>query len=291
MNSWVCFVGKQTMKHFVSIFTAICLGSLTLQGCSIAGAPELSEYNSFAAGYFSAGYGPSAIGDYRAAPNEETRTARRDAIVLSAMGSIDIRYENFASALTRESQTIPFATTLFSLSLSGAGTLVGSAAAKTALAAVDTGVKGAKAAYDKDILSDRTIQFLQKQMRANRNLVRTRILQNLRNDARSYPLELALMDVNDYAAAGTIGAGLIGIDEQTSANLAKTEELKTTETGVYGADSASDAIFEYLTAGGPAAQAHLQKWLRDHHQNVTSWLFMNLGQFAPLRSQFVTELH
>jgi hypothetical protein len=278
------------MKNFISIFTAVCLAPLTLQSCSVTGAPELSKYQSFATAYFSTGYGPEAINAYRTAQDDYTRAARRNAIVLSAMGSIDIKYEDFVSALTRESQTVPFATTLLSLSLSGAGTLVGSSAAKTVLAAVDTGVKGAKAAYDKDILSDRTIQFLQKQMRANRNLVRTRILQSLTGDTRVYPLELALIDLNDYAAAGTIGAGLTGIDEQTSANLTRTEVLKATEIAVYGADSASDTIIDYLTSGGTAAQARLQTWLRNHKQNVTSWLFINGGQFAALRSQFVKEL-
>jgi hypothetical protein len=269
---------------------AITAIAVTLSGCSISGAPDLAEYRSFASSYFTTGYGAAAIDDYRGSADDFTRAARRNSIVLSAIGSIDLKYQDYVSSLTRESQTVPFATTLLSLSLSGAGTLVGSAAAKTTLAAVDTGVKGAKAAYDKDILSEKTIQFLQKQMRANRNTVRTRILQNLTRDTRSYPLELALIDVNDYAAAGTIGAGLIGIDEQTSANLATTETLKATEITAYGADNASDVIVEYLTKGGAPAQARLQKWLLDHRLSVTSWLFINGGEFASLRSQFVKDI-
>ncbi|WP_027668325.1 hypothetical protein [Rhizobium leguminosarum] len=206
------------------------------------------------------------------------------------MGSIDVKYSTYERDLTREGQEVPFITTLASLSLSGAGTLVGSSAAKTALAAADTGLKGAKSAYDTSILAEKTVQFLQKQMRTNRNRIKTAIIDKLALGIDRYPLELAMMDVEEYAAAGTVTAGLIGIDEQTSQALTASERAKITEIAVYGPNEATAVIRDYLNKGGAEAQSKLQQWLRDHNQQVSTWLFLNGSQFGPLRQEFAREL-
>ncbi|WP_436817377.1 hypothetical protein [Neorhizobium sp. DT-125] len=259
-----------------------------LAGCtpSIAGGPNLAQYNSVTTAYFAGGYAPSRLEAYHTATSEIDRRALRNSIVLSAMGSIDIQYAKFSAELTQESQGVPFVATLTSLSLSGAGTLAATKTAKTVLAAVDTGIKGAHAAYDKSILSEKTIQFLQKQMRANRNGVRSSILDKLALDTAAYPLELALMDVNDYASAGTITAGLIGIDEQTSQLLARTEETRTETIYAYAADEATGLILDYLRSGEAAQQAVLG-WLRGNNMNADLTQFVHAPQFATARRRFV----
>lgn len=267
---------------------------LSSSGCSpsIAGGPDLAEYRSFSSNYFRDGYSVTRVNAYYRASDSISKKAVRDGIVLSAMGSIDVKYAAYEQDMTREGQEVPFVANLVSLSLSGAGTLTGSTAAKTALAAVDTGLKGAKSAYDSDILARKTVQFLQKQMRTNRNQIKSAIITKLGLGISQYPLELAMMDVEDYAAAGTLTAGLIGIDEQASASLAASEASKVTEitSAVYGPNQSSAIIRAYLQNGGAAAQNRLQQWLKGRNLSVTSFLFVNGGQFSSLRDEFVQEL-
>ncbi|MBB3391628.1 hypothetical protein FHT82_004406 [Rhizobium sp. BK275] len=267
---------------------------LSSSGCSpsIAGGPDLTEYRSFSSDYFRAGYSAPRVKGYYGASDTISKKAARNGIVLSAIGSIDVKYAAYEQDLTREGQQVPFVADVVSLSLSGAGTLTGSTAAKTALAAVDTGLKGAKSAYDSDILARKTVQFLQKQMRTNRNQIKSAIIVKLGLGIDRYPLELAMMDVEDYAAAGTLTAGLIGIDEQASAALAASEAAKVTEitSAVYGPNQSTAIIRAYLENGGAAAQNRLQQWLKARNVHVSSFLFLNGGQFATLRDEFVQEL-
>lgn len=276
---------RRTCRAVVMMIAA----TVALTGCtpSIAGGPNLAQYNRVTATYFAGGYAPSRLAAYHSAGDFDKK-ALRNSIVLSAMGSIDVEYARFSSELTQEGQGVPFAATIASLSLSGAGTLAAAKATKTALAAVDTGLKGAHAAYDKSILSEKTIQFLQKQMRANRNRVRSSIIDKLQLDTAAYPLELALMDVNDYASAGTITAGLIGIDEQTSQVLALTEATRTEAIYPYAADDASALINSYIDRNPDDAPRTLKNWVARHNiARVTD--FLNDARFAAARRQFVRE--
>ncbi len=181
----------------LKLFASLTATTLLAAGCSpsISGGPDLSQYQSFSRQYFTRGFGSNAIAQYDQSTDGSEKSAIRNRVVLSALGSIDTEYGAYERSLTRESQEVPLAATLASLSLSGAGTLVASSVAKTALAAADTGLKGAKAAYDKNVLADKTVQFLQKQMRTNRNKVKSEILIKLALDTNQYPLELALIDV------------------------------------------------------------------------------------------------
>ncbi len=277
------------IRNIPFILVSMTIVASAAGGCSpsVTGAPDLSDYQGFTTAYFAGGYSKGRIEDYDAATSAPEKQALRNSIVLSAMGGIDVEYAAFVADLTREGQGVPFAATLASISLSGAGTLVGSAAAKTALAAVDTGVKGAKAAYDTNILSEKTIQFLQKQMRANRNIVRSTIVSRLGQGVDTYPLELAMIDVNDYAAAGTIAAGLMSIDEQASQSLTRSEDQKVTTIFAYAPDRSTAAIRTYLASGGTAANNALRAWLDANKLDRTQ--FLNDGAYAASRSRFMKQ--
>ena len=280
-------VKYRSLKLSASLTTTLFLAS----GCSpsISGGPDLSQYQRFSKQYFASGFGSTAITEYDQSTDASEKSAIRNRIVLSALGSIDTEYGAYERSLTRESQEVPLAATLASLSLSGAGTLVASSVAKTALAAADTGLKGAKAAYDKNVLADKTVQFLQKQMRTNRNKVKSEILIKLALDTNQYPLELALIDVENYASAGTIAAGLIGIDDQTSKALLQSEDLKQTRIDVYGADDSTVVIREYLNRGGEEAQDKLRAWLKERDAQMSIWHFLN-GKNAALRAAFAKTI-
>jgi hypothetical protein len=273
----------------ISIFAITTLVLLAASGCapSIAGGPTLTGYQAKTQAYFDHGFSADSLDEYRKASTSSSKLIARNAVVLSAMGQIDLAYTKFAARLTREAQTVPFLATVTSISLSGAGTLVGSSVAKTTLAAVDTGIKGGMAAYDKNILGEKTIQFLQKQMQSNRNKMRSVILSKLSLDTLSYPLELAMLDVNDYATAGTVTQGLIGIDEQTSRVLAQTQEEKVETIFAYGADDATLAIEAYVKAKGAPAETALAAWVKSLNTDRTEFLYS--GKYALSRIDFMMK--
>ncbi|MET3855058.1 hypothetical protein [Rhizobium sp. OAE497] len=276
------------MSRIFKIVVALALLP-ALAGCtpSVAGTPNLTEYQAVSDRYFASAFSTQRLATYEAVTDPGRRQSLRNSIVLGAIGTIDLRYAKFVNRLTQESQIVPFGATVTSISLSTAGALTGSEAAKTTLAAVDTAIKGGVAAYDKSILADRTIQALQKQMQANRNRVRSAIIAKLSESTLSYPLELAMIDVNEYAAAGTITAGMATIDEQAAQNLAVSEDEKVERIYAYAADETTAAIIEFMNTGNPAVLAAVNAAAAN--ARVTApFLIYDAGQAANRRKLLTT---
>ncbi len=160
----------------------------------------------------------------------------RNQIVLSRLYAIDMLYSEYEGRLTRERQEVGFYSTVVNLALNSAGTLVGGSATKAALHAVAAGLVGAKTSYEKDILIERTVSILQKQMRANRKEIKAQIVQRLAGSTGAYPLEFALTDIERYYRAGTISGALLGVDTDVSLKLdqAATEENRAIMKSVRG---------------------------------------------------------
>ena len=159
------------------------------------------------------------------------KTAIRNQIIFSRMYAIDLAYSQYEMRLTRESQSVGFLGTLTQLGISTAGTFAGGEQTKTILHAASSGVTGVKEAYEKEILIERTISVLQQQMRARRQTAKAKIIQRTSHGAASYPLELALSDIEEYYRAGTITGALIGAaqDAGTSLQVADAEERDVLE--------------------------------------------------------------
>lgn len=136
------------------------------------------------------------------------------------MYAVDLYYTEYERQLTRERQDVGFISTVASLALTSSATLFAAESTKTILAAAATGLTGVKAAYDKEILIEKTISILQQQMRTRRKEVKVRILKRLSFDTGSYPLELALIDLEAYYRAGTITGALVDVSEATGERLA-----------------------------------------------------------------------
>ena len=86
------------------------------------------------------------------------------------------------------------------------------------LSATSAGLTGAREAFDKEVLVDRTIQAFVSQMRANRDQVKARILVKLTKNIDEYPFLAALSDLESYRQAGTLTGALNGISEAASSN-------------------------------------------------------------------------
>jgi len=93
-------------------------------------------------------------------------------------------------------------------------------------------VTGTRAAYEKEILAEKTLTAIHTAMRANRMKIAVRILSGLQKDVDAYPLPVALSDLDAYYNAGTILGALIGITETVGAEVQRAEENLTIISGV-----------------------------------------------------------
>jgi len=147
------------------------------------------------------------------APDTPIARRSRNELVLARMYTVDLRYREFEKDLSQEARKSNFALKLVSLGLTGAASLISVSTTQAILAGVDTGLKGAGEAFSKDVLVERTVQVLTNQMRAERSRLRAEILRNLRKPIGDYPLFLALGQVEDYYAAGTLYGAIAALSE------------------------------------------------------------------------------
>ncbi|MDX2144378.1 MAG: hypothetical protein SFV19_13565 [Rhodospirillaceae bacterium] len=158
------------------------------------------------------------------ASDEEMRTIRRNSAVMQRLSAVNIKFSQFEKALFIEGVGSGVATDWVALAINAAGTVTGTAALKSALHATSVGLLGAKAAFDKNAYWDKTLPVLVGQMYASRKAIEAKIRSGLVRPDREYPLDVALMDVEQYYVAGTIPGALLAIAESSGASAKKSEE-------------------------------------------------------------------
>ena len=151
----------------------------------------------------------------------------RNEIISARMRETDSYYYAFEASLVRERQEAGFVSSIVSLAITGAIPLVGSLGTKSALGAASTFVQGGTKAFSDEILFQKTVQVLATQMRARRAIVASDIIKRMRGqDIDTYPLSMALGDLDEYYAAGTIAGALIEIQKTVGAESRIAEEMK-----------------------------------------------------------------
>ncbi|MBW6397002.1 hypothetical protein KPL78_04035 [Roseomonas sp. HJA6] len=138
----------------------------------------------------------------------------RDRIVQSMMVLIDMNYTVFERELNDTNRYSGFATSVAVMGLAGAAS-ISSVPVSTAriLSALAAGLTGAREAFDRDVLAERTTTSLLVSMRANRNTIARRIRNGLKARARDYPVGTALQDLLAYFRAGTIQGAIVNVAE------------------------------------------------------------------------------
>lgn len=270
------------------IVPALIASSLSACNGTLQGAPDRLITKSEELKFLKNSYGLNRISQYHADSGAQKRSIR-NSIVLGRIYAIDIAYSEFEKSLTQERQKVPFIATVTSIALSGTGSLIGSSATKSILAAVDTALKGTKESYDKEILVQKTIDVLQQTMRAQRNKIRTEIVGRLTKTVQEYPLELALGDIEEYYTAGTITGGLIGLTEKTAVALATSKALKISTVSTFGSDNATELIRNYWKSGGASASTRLNNWLTRENVPVPISIFIRSKEYADHRAKLVLE--
>jgi hypothetical protein len=206
--------------------SVIMLAGLFLAGCNTidGGPPRL-----FTVDYEAAVARDRLLGregDYYATSASPTTTSRNE-IIAMRMREIDSYYYAFESSLIRERQELGFVSTIVSLGLTGAIPLAASLGTKSALGAASTFVQGGTKAFSDEVLFQKTVQVLATQMQARRALVASDIISRMRSqDLDAYPLAMALGDLDEYYAAGTIAGALIEIQKTVGAASTDAQSVK-----------------------------------------------------------------
>ena len=206
------------------------------------------------------------------------------------MRAIDLFYSQYEASLTRERQNVGFFATVAQLALTTSATLLSSPATRTIITATATGLTGAKESYDKNILIDRTIDVLQKQMRAQRQLVKAKVIQRLALGTAAYPLELALGDLEDYYRASTLTGALIGAEQAASEVLNQANAIEEQVLAVKFAETDLAPRIRAFWHGNMEQKKEVESWLVNHRIYVGVTLFLNSDVYAAEQMQMVNDL-
>ena len=213
--------------------------------------------------------------------DEATRRSRRDDLVNGRLRAIDLQFGLFEQELAREGVLMNVGSDWAVLGLSAAGAVVPAAGTKAILAAVSGGLTGGKASIDKNVFYEKTLSVLLGKMEAQRKETLVTIRRGLELPTASYPLNQALMDVEDYYKAGTIPGAILGIAATSGASAAAADkelksliEIKYTAGGPTG--PLRDRIDRWLDAAPGANVPTLRTWLRSQTPQITlsppSWV-------------------
>lgn len=207
-----------TMKSIFK-YLLFLLATLLMAGCGslrTGGAPDPSfdlaaDLASLSKEFDSATNIPNY---YSAAPAE--RLDARNRFISGRLVQIDLQFLKFLRTLTADKQQLDAATDIAGLTLNLAGTLVGSARAKTNLAAAAAGLGGAKTTIDKDFYYEKSIESLVATMNAKRKEALVGVLTGLGATLDQYPFERALTDLHQYYLAGTLNGAIQFINVQAA---------------------------------------------------------------------------
>ena len=153
--------------------------------------------------------------------NAADQRSCRNAYITLRMYAIDVLYTKYEASLTHEKQDIDFGATAVSLGLTSTASLIPVAQTSRILSGIATGVTGLNTAYNEKVLLSHAIQNLQTQMRTDRARQAAGIIAKMESPIEKYTFGMALSDLEEYYAAGTITSGLIGLS--TTVNKAAVE--------------------------------------------------------------------
>lgn len=227
-------------------------------------------------------------------------TTRRNSIIQARLAELDILYNEYERQLSNDIRSGNFGFSLAQLLVGTAGTLSGASASQN-LSAASAVLAGSQAAYDRDILLDQTLQAAVSQMRANRNNIKTRILQRFSSSTTEYTLQMALSDLTAYEQAGSLSSALASISEaaadqrqvsEATLEVAENElvvvrSVKTQNFRVHGR-----GLAQYLTSGSfPVEQTERFSLLNDcYTRSVATSSSTTLGEFIPTADSNPTEV-
>lgn len=279
---------------------AALLAALTAatSGCAaIKGAPEPPRPEAAAQADPAYLVAPAQLAQYKAQTDPAKRQNLRNEIIDERLLEIDHQFDAFNLELWRNETHSALAVDWTLLALTGATTVVGGVATKAALGAASTGLAGARASFDKDVLFQKSLAALMAQMVAERRKVRATIEQNKQLSDGDYTLYAAQDDLQHLIVVGSIPGVLQVIAEDAGAKSQKADDtIKSIQTGKYLRDTAGDRLRAFWKPDGkinPVNEQKIRQWMRAHGLpsgpgTVTE--FMRNANMATLRSLAASDL-
>ena len=160
---------------------------------------------------------------YENATDDKARKVVRNRAIYELLTVIDSDYANFEIDVRFDRSTKDTVVTWISIALTGTASLATKGTANT-LAAIDTGMKGADAAFNTNFLRDKSNEILMNSMRGNRAIVLKKIYESMVKEVPDYPLEFAIKDLVEYYNQGTLTSALNSLISETAASAKKNEE-------------------------------------------------------------------
>lgn len=191
---------------------------------------------------------------------EDQRQNYRNKVIAERIAAINISYRLFEEELFHEGTARNIATDWALLGLAGAGATVTSSATQQILAMVSGGLVGARAAFDKNALFDRTLPSLVAKMEASRRHIEERLLNGMKLDISAYGIIEALGDLDSYYTAGTIPGAILNISGDAGVLKAQIQQRRT--FSAKSLDDAGKALIPLITGTSGTVDAAKVKQLR-----------------------------
>jgi hypothetical protein len=152
-----------------------------------------------------------------------TKEGWRNEVLEARIEDMNLQFTRFEQSLYEQGIGFGVGTDWIVLALSGAGAVV-TGGASNALSAASAGVTGARSAYGKDVLYDKTLPVIIAQMVAQRQTVLVRIREGETQGANAYPLTRGLADLEEYYNAGTIPGAISNLAINVGAQSKEAQE-------------------------------------------------------------------
>jgi len=178
---------------------------------------------------------------------DETTTCR-NRLISARTYAVDLQFTRFEQRLFEQTREAGFAATLATLGLNAAGSFAGGDASQI-LSGIAGAVTGGRAAFEREVLAERTIVAIHTSMRANRTTVLARIRHGLQQPVGDYPLGAGLSDVEEYYFAGTVLGALVGITDAVGVQANEANRRLAIASGL-SQSSAAVALRRYFDAAG-----------------------------------------
>jgi hypothetical protein len=148
----------------------------------------------------------------------DAATALRNKMVYSLIAEIDYVFYDYETKLFLNEGRFNIGSEFLELGMAAAGTLTNGARGKTILSALLTGVTGVSLSVDKNFFRQQTVQAITSSMEADRDRIKTIILQQLSKDTTACPFQAARADLIHCFFAGTLPAGLQQLSQDAGSN-------------------------------------------------------------------------
>jgi hypothetical protein len=176
-----------------------------ISGCaSLKGAPEPPRPKSKAQADPKYLIEPNDFREYEKETDISKKKELRNKIIDERLLEVDHQFEVFETELWREGVGSGIGTDWAQLAIAGLTATLEGESTKTVLGAIQTGIIGAKASFDKNTYMNKTLPAIMAQMVAQRDTVRAEIEKNKKLSVIDYTIYAAISDIRRFIRAGTI---------------------------------------------------------------------------------------